>query len=120
MIRTVRLIPLAAAVFSVLPLVAQTVAQAPAGDAAKGKELFVTYACYQCHGRQAQGGAAGARLGPRPIPLKALIAYVRHPTGQMPPVTAKVVTDAELADIYAFLTTIPEPKPVKDIPLLSP
>jgi ubiquinol-cytochrome c reductase cytochrome c subunit len=116
LIRTVRLIPLAAALFSVLPLAAQ----APAGDAAKGKQLFVSYGCYQCHGRQAQGGAAGVRLAPHPIPLKALIAYVRHPTGQMPPVTAKVVTDAELADIHAFLKTIPEPKPVKDIPLLNP
>jgi mono/diheme cytochrome c family protein len=106
---------LAAALFSAPPLLAQT----SEGDAAKGKELFVTYACYQCHGRQAQGGAAGARLAPRPIPLKALIAYVRHPTGQMPPVTVKVVSDAELGDIYAFLKKIPEPKPVKDIPLLN-
>jgi ubiquinol-cytochrome c reductase cytochrome c subunit len=114
-IRTVSLIALAAALFSALSLLAQ----APEGDAAKGKQLFMRDGCYQCHGLQAQGGAAGARLAPRPIPLKALIAYVRHPTGQMPPVTAKVVSDAELGDIYAFLKTIPEPKPVKDIPLLN-
>jgi mono/diheme cytochrome c family protein len=113
--RTLILIAVAAALFSALPLFAQ----APEGDAAKGKQLFVSYACYQCHGRQAQGGGAGARLGPHPPPLKAFIAYVRHPAGQMPPVTAKVVTDAELGDIYAFLKTIPEPKAVKDIPLLN-
>ena len=113
--RRLCLITLAAALFSAAPLLAQ----APGGDAAKGKQLFVMDACYQCHGLQAQGGAAGARLAPRPIPLKAIIAYVRHPTGQMPPVTAKVVSDADLGDIYAFLKTIPEPKPVKDIPLLN-
>jgi len=104
----------AVTLLSVLPR-----AQAAESDAAKGKELFVKYACYQCHGREGQGGAAGARIAPHPIALQAMIAYVRHPAGQMPPVTAKVVSDAELADIYAFLKTIQEPKPVKDIPLLN-
>ena len=95
------------------PMNAQT------GDAARGKQLFVAYGCYQCHGREGQGGAAGARIAPKPLALKVMIAYVRHPAGQMPPVTAKVVSDADLADIHAFLETIPEPKPVKDIPLLN-
>ena len=95
------------------------VAQTPAGDAARGKDLFVKDACYQCHGREAQGGAAGPRIAPHPIALKALVAYVRHPAGQMPPLTSKVVSDADLADIFAFLETIPEPKPAKDIPLLN-
>jgi mono/diheme cytochrome c family protein len=102
-----------------MALLSPIFAQSPDGDAAKGKQLFVNNGCYQCHGREGQGGAAGARIAPRPVPLKVMIAYVRHPTGQMPPVTAKVVSDADLADIYAFLKTIPEPKPVKDIPLLN-
>ena len=37
----------------------------------------------------------------------------------MPPVTAKVVTDAEVADIRAFLETIPAPPDVKTIKLLN-
>jgi hypothetical protein len=37
----------------------------------------------------------------------------------MPPYTSKVVTEADLADIYAFLKTIPQPPSVKDIPLLQ-
>jgi len=102
-----------AATISIGPITAQT------GDAAKGKQLFVADGCYQCHGREGQGGAAGARIAPKPVALKAMIAYVRHPTGQMPPVTAKVVSDSDLADIHAFLATIPEPKPIKDIPLLN-
>ncbi len=77
------------------------------GDAAKGKSLFVAKGCYQCHGYDGHGGA-GAKLAPRPIPVAALIAYVRQ-----------VMSDAELTDIWAFLKTIPDPPPVKSIPLLN-
>ena len=39
---------------------------APAGNAAKGKTLFVERACWQCHGLAAQGGGvAGPRLAGR-------------------------------------------------------
>ncbi len=89
------------------------------GNAESGKKLFTAYACYQCHGYLGQGSNAGARLAPKPLPLAAMIAYVRKPTGQMPPVTAKVVSDAELADIRAYLETIPAPPDVKTIKLLN-
>ena len=91
----------------------------PTGDADKGKKLYTTYGCYECHGREAQGGSAGARLAPRPIPLSVLLMYVRHPAGQMPPYTSKVVSDAELTDIYAFLKSIKPPPAAKSIPLLN-
>jgi hypothetical protein len=45
--------------------------------------------------------------------------YIRRPSGQMPPYTVKVTTDAELADIYAFLQTIPRPPDATKIPLLA-
>jgi len=92
----------------------------PAGNAQKGKQLFESYGCYQCHGREAQGGAGtGPRLAPKPIPFANLTKYVRHPTGQMPPYTAKVVSDQDLADIYAFLSSRPEPPSAKSIPILK-
>ncbi len=101
-------------------LSAQTPAAAPAGDAKHGQKLFENYGCYQCHGREAQGGlGTGPRLGPKPIPFAAVQKYIRQPTGQMPPYTAKVVSDKDLADIYAFLQSRTAPPPVKDIPLLS-
>ena len=87
--------------------------------ATRGKTLFLKYGCYECHGTQGQGTTAGARLAPKPIALAALIAYVRQPKGQMPPYTAKVVSDAELADIRAYLASIPEPPPAKSVPLLN-
>jgi mono/diheme cytochrome c family protein len=95
-------------------------APAPAGDAKHGRELFEKYGCYQCHGREAQGGlGTGPKLGPKPIAFAAVQKYIRQPTGQMPPYTAKVVSDKDLADIYAFLQSRTPPQPVKDIPLLS-
>ena len=36
----------------------------------------------------------------------------------MPPYTPKSVSDQELADIYAFLLTIPAPPAVDSIPIL--
>ena len=93
-------------------------AQTP--NAQNGRKLFVRFGCYQCHQYEAQGAAAtGPRLGPHPIPYANFTRYVRQPTGQMPPYTAKVVKDAELADIYAFLQSLPEPPAVKNVPLLN-
>jgi len=37
----------------------------------------------------------------------------------MPPYTAKVVSDQELADIYAFLVTIAPPPAANTIPILA-
>ena len=91
---------------------------APAGNAENGKKIYSSYGCYQCHGYAAQGGA-GARLAPRPIAFAAFARYTRRPTGQMPPYTAKVVSDQELADIYAFLLTIPPPPAANTIPILA-
>ena len=97
---------------------AATADKAPAGNAQHGAKLFVDDGCWECHGRAAQGGV-GPRLGPHPIPLAAIIAYIRQPTVEMPPYTAKVISDAEIADIYAFLNTIPDPPKVDSIPLLK-
>ena len=100
-------------------LAATMLGQTKSGNAENGKKLFVKFGCYTCHGYQGQGGAAGARHAPRPIALAALIAYVRHPSGGMPPFTDKVVKDVELTDIHAFLASVPAPPAVKDIPLLN-
>jgi mono/diheme cytochrome c family protein len=95
-------------------------ARAPVGNMENGKRLFVKYGCYECHGREAQGSTGtGPRLGPDPAPLSALVSYVRNPTGEMPPYTEKVVSDQDLADIYAFLESLPHPPDAKSIPLLK-
>ena len=85
-----------------------------------GAALYKKNGCYECHVDDGQGGPQGPRLGPNPIPLPRFTAYVRNPAGDMPPFTAKVVSDDDLAKIYAFLQSRPMPPPVKDIPLLAP
>ena len=96
--------------------------QPPAGNAARGKDLYnVKYLCNACHGFSGQNGS-GARLVPMKLSQVAFMAYVRHPhdtpTG-MPPYTVKVMPDQELADIYAYIKTLPDSKPAKDIPILN-
>ena len=92
----------------------------PAGNAENGKRVFTKNGCYECHGREGQGSTmTGPRIAPDPIPFDALSNYVRKPGGEMPPYTAKVVSDQELADIYAFLQSRPHPPAAKNIPLLK-
>jgi ubiquinol-cytochrome c reductase cytochrome c subunit len=94
-----------------------TSAPAPAGNAETGKRLFDNYGCYQCHGHVGQGGAA-PRLAPRPSAFAAFSRYVRVPAGQMPPYTTKVLSDQQIADMYAYLRSIPEPPDADSIPIL--
>ena len=101
------------------PAPQQQNANAPAGNAANGRKLFVSFGCYQCHGYEAQGGSAGPRLAPRPIAYAQFMKYVRHPTNEMPPFTEKIVKDSELTDIHAFLRAQPAPPDLDKIPLLK-
>ena len=82
----------------------------PADDAIeRGKQTFMRVGCYQCHGREAQGASTGPRLGPNPLPLAAFMRAVRTPRNDMPPYSAKILSDAELADVYAFVGARPRP-----------
>jgi mono/diheme cytochrome c family protein len=75
---------------------------------ARGKTLFARVGCYECHGYAGQGGAAGPRIAAR-LPYAAFAAYVRHPSREMPPYTAKVLSDADLAAIFAYVSALPAP-----------
>jgi ubiquinol-cytochrome c reductase cytochrome c subunit len=115
---------LAALVFAASIAVAETPAPpsaqaAPTGHAETGRKLYVSYGCWQCHGYEGQGGAAGPRLAWRPLPLAGFTRYVRRPTNQMPPYTEKVVSDMDLVHIHAFLASRPAPPSVQSIPLLQ-
>jgi mono/diheme cytochrome c family protein len=89
------------------------------GNAENGHKIFLKNGCYSCHGYDGHGGV-GPKLAPRPIAVAAFIAYVRHPApGGMPTYSAKVMSDAELTDVWAYLRSIPEPPAAKDIPLLN-
>jgi len=99
---------------------AQSAPPPPAGSVEAGAALYKKNGCYECHVDNAQGGPQGPRLGPNPIPMPRFMAYVRNPSGDMPPFTVKVLSEQELASIYAFLQARPVPPPVNSIPLLAP
>ena len=105
---------------SVAAIVAMLPASAFAqGNAENGHKIFLKDGCYSCHGYDGHGGV-GAKLAPKPIATAAFLAYVRHPgPGGMPTYSAKVISDADLTDIWAYLKSIPEPPAAKDIPLLN-
>jgi mono/diheme cytochrome c family protein len=93
----------------------------PTGNAQNGKKLVMSYGCYECHGREGQGSTqtGAARIGPPLLSFEGFQSYVRNPKIQMPPYTSKAVSDQDLADIYAYLKSIPMPPKGKDIPLLN-
>jgi mono/diheme cytochrome c family protein len=100
------------------PAPASKASSAPSGNAENGKRVYVAKGCWECHDYEGQGGA-GPRIGPPRLSLTALTAYIRQPKGQMPPYQAKVLSDSDAADIYAFLQSVPKPVPVKSTPLLD-
>jgi len=104
---------------AVPPATAQEVAK---GDAANGRKVYLADGCYQCHGRVGQGGLM---TGPAPIlaqtkmPFAAFHRQLRNPINDMPPYSENLLSEKEVADIYAFLQSLPGRRPVKDIPILN-
>ena len=91
-----------------------------AESAEKGKEAFLLHGCWQCHGYQAQGGIAGVKLAPNPIPFETLSNFVRTTNRAMPPFGKEILSDEDMADIYAYLQSIPKDPDPDSIPLLNP
>ena len=93
-----------------------------AASAEKGKTAYMQHGCWQCHGTQGQGSSvtsAGKVLAPDPMPWEAFSAFVRTTNRAMPPYSEAVLPNEDLADIYAYLQSIPKPADYKSIPLLN-
>ena len=84
------------------------------------KRAFMKAGCWQCHGTVGQGAVTGPRLAPDPMPYETFAAFVRTSSRAMPPYREKVLSEADLADIYAYLQSVPRPPEVKSLPLLHP
>ena len=103
---------LAMAVLCASGLVVAAAQVGPQGDAANGKQIYLRDACFTCHGRSGQGGVF---RGPAPIlahtalPFDGFREFVRDPPGDMPAYSEAVLSDKEIADIYAFLESLPGP-----------
>ena len=79
---------------------------APRGDAAKGKILYESTGCYECHTYAGIGSSQGSRLVP-PLAFGAFLKQLRLPRAVMPPYEAAVLSDAQIADIYAYVSSLP-------------
>jgi mono/diheme cytochrome c family protein len=111
------LLAAAAAALVALALSAQQASQPVVGDAARGKPLFAdTFNCYACHGFDAQSGER--RLLPMNYTQDGFITFVQSsPLPNMP--AFPDASAQQLADIYAYIRTIPADAPaVGDVPLL--
>lgn len=84
-----------------------------------GKRVYMAVGCVQCHGTVGQGGPAGPKIAPDPMPYDALAQFVRTTARSMPPYREAVLSNADLADIYAYLRSIPKSPHPRDIPLLN-
>ena len=85
---------------------------APQGSAENGKKLFATDGCWQCHGYAGQGAPGYApRIAPKLLPYAAFLNQLRHPRAEMPPYEAAIVSDQQIADIYAYLKSQKEDDP---------
>jgi mono/diheme cytochrome c family protein len=92
---------------------------------ANGESVYLRVGCHTCHGTVGHGGA-GPRLAPDTLPLLGFATWVRNGTpgwsfaSGMPAYPAGVISDAELADVRAYLSSLAPPPPVAEIPLLAP
>jgi len=88
-------------------------------SAKNGKAAFMRDGCWECHGTGGQGTNAGPKLAPNPLPFEVLSSFVRNTSRQMPAYRIAVLTDKDLADIYAYLQSIPKSPDYKSLPLLA-
>jgi mono/diheme cytochrome c family protein len=85
---------------------------APPGNAAEGKRIYLATGCFFCHGRAGQGGMLN---GPAPIlaktamPWEGFLGQLRRPSNEMPAYAEKVMSEKQIADIYAFLQSLSGP-----------
>ena len=95
-------------------------ADAPQGDVARGKSLYMKNMCYTCHGSAGQGGdrGSGPRIAYDVWPWEGFAAQVRRPREQMPRYTKQHVSDQDLADIYAYVSSFRKGPKASEIPLL--
>jgi len=102
-----------------------TVAQAqdaPKGDATNGKKVFLAAGCMYCHGRSGQGGAMNYPAPPlakTEVPFEGFKSVLRQSLRDMPAYVEAIMPDQDVADIYAFLKSVPPAPAAKDIPLLN-
>ena len=121
-IKRIGIAALASAVFATAACVVAQAQDEPHGDAVNGKRIYLAVGCFTCHGRSGQGGAY---TGPAPIlastalPFDGFKGQIRDPSNDMPAYSDAVLSDKDVADIFAFVKSLLGPRSPKDVPILS-
>ena len=75
-----------------------------ASQPTSGQEAY-DRACRVCHGEDGRGDS-GPRLVPFSRSFDEILAIVREGTGRMPPISARELSDAGVAQVAAYLTSL--------------
>jgi mono/diheme cytochrome c family protein len=124
---TRKTVVLAAALIAVAGAAHAQGSGAQGGDPARGKALYYDNTCYGCHGFNGQTGARNLVGTNSPIiaSQETFISFLRGranfapmvPSTAMPTFPRSAISDAQAADIYAYIKTFKLNSPdVKDIP----
>ncbi len=111
-----------AATFAALGCGSALSQSAAAGDAAKGKQAYLNVECHTCHGRVGEGGNfmyPAPPLAGLDMPAQALQAFLRAAPNDMPSYAPTILTNDDIANIDAFLHSLPGRRDPKDFPLLN-
>jgi mono/diheme cytochrome c family protein len=116
------------------PSAASGPAPLAAGDATRGKTLFIAHQCFACHGYNGETGTPLLRddgtFATRLLTVRGFIAFIRAPRPTEPPPAGSSTTmpsygaaslpDQQAADLFAYIKSFkPTQPPLADIPLLS-
>lgn len=84
-----------------------------------GKDLYMKYNCYACHGFSGQNGS-GARLVPMKLTETAFTDVVRKGRRGMPSYSEKVLPEGQLGEVYTYIKSLPDKsRPAKSVPVLE-
>lgn len=85
----------------------------------RGRELYDRFGCYQCHGHFGQGGNAGPKIAPDPLPWEGFRVFVRTPVARMPPYTDAVLSEEQLQQIHRYLASLQSGPAAGEVGLLD-
>jgi mono/diheme cytochrome c family protein len=92
---------------------------APKGSAERGKRLYIDLNCHSCHGTHGQGGGRGSEPTiPAGYPWQGFFNQLRKPRLDMPAYEEKLVSNQEVADMFAYFSSLKAAPAAKDLPQL--
>ncbi len=71
-----------------------------------GRFLFSYQGCIDCHGPNAEGDV-GPKISALDVSLDEFMTQLRTPKDQMDPYPPELLNDADAADLYTFLQSLP-------------